>query len=166
MTIKREAAFHEAGHAVVAHRSRFHNIVGPINLASYGAGAIDISLSKMKLAANGKPTGPASARDKEVASDLAVVLSAGLAAERIAEAREIGLKANPTCALPDHELLQHQLAMAGLPTNFDQYEKAAKQLLESEWTLMVDLAEFLFKQVSSDPFDVRQFIDAHPRSAK
>ena len=81
MTIKREAAFHEAGHAVTAHRSRFHALVGPINLRQYGAGGIFVSLSKSKLQTAGKPTDASSQKDKEVAIDLAIILSAGLVAQ-------------------------------------------------------------------------------------
>ena len=142
MTIKREAAFHEAGHAVVAHRSKFHNIVGPINLEAYGSGETYISLSKRKLLANGKDAEPSAAKDKEVAADLAVILAAGLVAERLAESHEPGITANPECALPDHELMQQQLSGAGLSKKFDQHEGAAKQVLETEWKLVSSLAAY------------------------
>ena len=160
MAIKREAAFHEAGHAVAAHRSRFHNVVGPIDLAEYGAGVIYVSLSKQKLAASGKPIDPSVQKDREVASDLAVVLCAGLVAERIAEQREDGLKSNPTCAEPDHELLRQQLSMSGLSKKFDLHEQAAQKLLESEWQLVTALAELLLTRVSVDPVDVLAFIES------
>lgn len=114
MRIKREAAFHEAGHAVAAHRSSFHNIVGPIDLGAYGSGEIYVSLSKAKLQAKGKTVDASSSRDKEVAIDLAVILAAGLIAERLAEENGLGVTANPECATPDHELLRQQLAYAGL----------------------------------------------------
>lgn len=159
MTIQREAAFHEAGHAVAAHRSKFHALVGPVNLRQYGGGDIFISLSKRKLKAAGKPEDASSQLDKEVATDLAIVLSAGLVAERLAEKSEAGLKANPRCAIPDHELMRMQLINAGLSACFDQHETSASQLLESEWTLVTGLASLLYKNVVSDPMDIVEFIE-------
>jgi hypothetical protein len=160
MTIKREAAFHEAGHAVAAYRSRFHNIVGTINLEEYGAGEIYVSLSKKKLVAGGKPTDQSAQKDKEVAADLAVVLCSGLVAERMAEKSETGLKANPKCAELDHELASQQLSGAGLSKKFDLHEAAAVRLLEMEWNLVTALADHLFGKVSVDPVEVLAFIES------
>lgn len=160
MTIQREAAFHEAGHAISAHRSKFHAIVGPINLQQYGAGEIFVSLSKRKLQAAGKPVAAASQKDKEVVKDLAVVLCAGLVSERLAE-EKIGLKANPNCAIPDHDLMKQQLVNAGLSARFDHYETSARQLLETKWALVTSLADLLYKNVVTDPVDVIEFIEQH-----
>lgn len=165
MTIKREAAFHEAGHAVAAYRSRFHNIVGPINLAEYGAGEILVSLSEAKLAASGKPTDPSVQSDKEVAVDLAIVLCSGLVAERMAEKRNTGLKANPKCAEPDHIIAVQQLSGAGLSKKFDLHEQAAGKLLESEWDLISALADYLFENASVQPVQVLEFIESNAGSA-
>jgi hypothetical protein len=159
MSVKREAAFHEAGHAVVAYRSRFHNIVGPINLAAYGSGEIFVSLSRTKLQTQGKTPTAAAARDKEVAVDLAVVLCAGLAAERLAECREPGIVASPECAVPDHELLRQQLAGAGLSQKFDRHEQAARQQLEAEWPLVLALANHLLEKTYVGAADVTAFIE-------
>ena len=161
MTIKLEAAFHEAGHAVVAYRSRFHNIVGPINLAEYGSGEIYVSLSRVKLQAQGKASEASAEKDKEVAVDLAVVLSAGLVAERLAEVRGQGTTANPECSAPDHEMLQQQLVGAGLSKKFDRHEGTAKQLLESEWPLVAALSAYLFERISVEAEDVTVFIEQH-----
>ncbi len=144
MTIKREAALHEAGHAVAAYRSRFHNIVGTINLEEYGAGNINVSLSRKKLEAGGKPTDLSAQKDKEVAADLVVVLCSGLVAERMAEKSETGLNANPECAEPDYELASQHLSRVGLSKKFDLYEQAAGRLLEMEWNLVTALADHLF----------------------
>lgn len=161
MTIKREAAFHEAGHAIAAYRSSYHNVVGPINLAEYGSGEIYVSLSRKKLQAMGKAPDASSAKDKEVAIDLAVVLAAGLVAERLAEVREQGIIANPGCALPDHELMRQQLAEAGLSKKFDKHESTAAQLLEAEWALVRSLADYLHANTSAMPEDVTAFIESH-----
>jgi len=160
MTVKREAAFHEAGHAVVAHFSKFHAIVGRVNLGEYGAGTIHISLSKRKLSESGKNEGLASQKDKDVTADLAIVLSAGLVAERIAEEMEPGLSANPTCAEPDYQLMKQQLEGAGLSRKFDRHEKAAKKLLQDNWDLVRKLADHLFEKQSVEAVDLHDFIEA------
>ncbi|MBK7356383.1 hypothetical protein [Propionivibrio sp.] len=160
MTIQRVAAFHEAGHAIAAHRSKFHTLVGPINLQQYGAGQIFVSLSKSKLQAAGKPATAASQTDKEVATDLAVVLCAGLVSERLAE-EKAGLKANQDCAVPDHDLMKQQLVNAGLSACFDRHETSARQLLEFEWALVSSLADLLYKNVTTDPTDIIEFIKQH-----
>ncbi|OUJ14855.1 hypothetical protein HK27_13005 [Acetobacter orientalis] len=160
MTVKKEAAFHEAGHAVAAHLSKFHAILGGINLENYGAGEIFVSLSRRKLVANGKAADASSARDKEVVADLVVVLSAGVVAERIAEMKDSDLSANPQSAEPDHELIKAQLESAGLPEKFDRHEEAAKRLLEENWDLVNELAEYLFENKSVEVVDLLEFIEA------
>lgn len=164
MTIKREAAFHEAGHALAAHRSKFHNIIGSINLEDYGSGEIYVSLSKEKLQTQGKAPNISAERDKEVAADLAVVLAAGLVAEQVAEVREHGLTANIKCAVPDHKLLQLQLANAGLSKKFDIHQNTARQLLEAEWSLVVDLSNYLFENISAPSADVIAFIESNKKT--
>lgn len=159
MTIKREAAFHEAGHAVAAHRSRFHNVVGQINLATYGAGEIYVSLSKQKLIAEGKPATPSAQLDKEVAKDLAVVLVAGLVAERLAQESDGDLKANPMCAEPDYHLMQQNLDAAGLSKKFNLHEEAAKIVLNSNWPLVDALAAYLFSEKTVASVSVHEFIE-------
>jgi ATP-dependent Zn protease len=161
MTIKREAAFHEAGHAVVAHRSKFHSIEKSINLEAYGAGETSVSLSRSKLLAGGKIANASAERDKEVATDFAVVLCAGLVAERLAEVRENGITANQTCAIPDYDLMRQRLAIAGLSKRFDRHEAAAQEILESQWRLVSSLAAYLLERVSVESSEVKSFIDKH-----
>jgi ATP-dependent Zn protease len=162
MAIKREAAFHEAGHAIAAYRSRFHNIGGSINLQDGGAGEVNVALSKSKLQANGKPVDRLAAQlDKEIIIDLAVVLSAGLVAERLAQEHGDGMAANPSSALHDHRFMRQSLAIAGLSKHFDRHEDAAKQILESQWDLVCSLAEYLFENESIRSADVMAFIEQH-----
>jgi hypothetical protein len=157
-----EAAYHEAGHAIIASRSRFHRVVGAINLGRYGAGEIYISLSKGKCAAAGKAPDQ---RDPEVATDLAIVLSAGLVAERIAQAHDATIEPNPECAQPDHELLRQQLMGAGLPTEFGHHEDEAQRLLESQWELLDYLAQFLFRHRVVQPENIEVFIEQYDTNA-
>lgn len=163
MKIKREAAFHEAGHAIAAYRSKFHSLSRSINLKLYGAGEIFVTLSKSKLQAAGKLAAAASQTDKEVATDLAVVLCAGLVSERLAE-EVSGLKADPDCAIPDHELMKQQLASAGLSKRFDHHEALAREVLNAEWSLVASLAEFLYENENTEAIDVIEFIQQHEKA--
>ena len=164
MAIKREAAFHEAGHAIAAYRSRFHNIGGSINLQDGGAGEVNVALSKRKLQANGKPVDRLAAQlDKEIIIELAVVLSAGLVAERLAQEHVVGIKANPSSALHDHDFMRQSLAIAGLSKRFDRHEDAAKQILASQWDLVCSLATYLFEKQSVDSASVIAFIEQHSK---
>jgi hypothetical protein len=148
----------------VAHRSRFHRVVGRINLASYGSGDLYVSLSRSKCRGAGKAGDASDQRDPEVAVDLAVVLAAGLVAERVAQAHEQTIRPNPDCARFDHQLIVQQLEGAGLPKSLDPYEAEAKHLLESHWELLRDLADYLFRREMAEPEDVHEFIDHHGTS--
>jgi hypothetical protein len=136
MPIERAAAYHEAAHAIVAHHSRFHALVGPINLASYGAGEIFISLSETKLKAAGKKTPPDAQKDTEVAQDLARVLTAGYIAEQIAAENDSKIIPNAECAKPDHDFLRQQLSAARLSLKFDRAEEGVREFLTSKWEVM------------------------------
>ena len=155
MNIKRESAFHAAGHTIAAHRSRFHNVVGSINLADRCLGASHIGPSATKLAASGQASAE---RDKEVAVDLAVILSAGLVAEQLAGDLEQGISADPSYSDPDHELMRQRLAGAGLSRRFDRHEATARQLLEAEWDLVCRLAAYLLENVYVDAYAIEVFI--------
>jgi ATP-dependent Zn protease len=156
---KREAAYHEAGHAVAADKSRFHALVGPINLANYGAGAIDISLSKSKLRAAGKRPVADSQRDQDVARDFAKILTAGLVAEQIASEKDKTLKPHPECAVPDHQLLKQNLNAAGLSKKFDRFEAESRRVLESNWNTVEKLARYLMEKEHATVDEIREIID-------
>ena len=161
MAIKREAAFHEAGHAIAAYRSKFHALCGPINLMNYGAGEIFISLSKSKLRAAGKSIDNSIQKDGEIVDDLATILSAGLAAEYLAEPKVDGFKADPACAKPDHDLIRSQLSNANLSVCIAQYESTAIKLLDSDWSLVTSLANYLYDNPISSPNGIIAFIERH-----
>jgi len=118
-----------------------------------------VGLSRNKCLAAGKAPDASAAKDKEVAVDLAVILSAGLVAERIAQKHECTIRPNEECAIPDHELMRQQLATAGLSKKFDQHEVSAERLLESDWPLLSALAEFLFERVAVEREEVLAFIE-------
>lgn len=159
MTIKREASFHEAAHAVLANLSKYHAIVGDINLQNYGAGEIFISLSKSKCAAGGKPQDASAQKDKDVAKDLAVVLCGGFAAEKIAAKIDASLNPNEQCATPDYQLAEQQLQMAGLSKKYDVYQAQANQILEANWKAVETLANYLFANTSADPQQILDIIN-------
>lgn len=151
MTIKREAAFHEAGHSVIAYSARFHFIAGGINLEDYGAGEVHVGLSKTKCVAEGLTPTPETARNADVAKDLGRILVAGLVAEQIAAERDATLTPNPSCSEPDHELLRQILGSAGLSRKFDQLEAQAREMLEANWPAVEALAAYLHEHVRADP---------------
>jgi hypothetical protein len=154
MTIQREAAYHEAAHAVLAHISNYHAIVGDINLLSYGAGDFYMSLSRSKCAAGGKPQDASAQKDKEVARDFAIVLCAGLVGEQIASELDSTLTPNPECAEPDHALAEQQLQIAGLSKKYDLYQSQARDLLQQHWDTVERLATYLFANRSASPHQV------------
>lgn len=159
MTVKLEAAFHEAGHAVAARHSRFHALAGPISLYQYGEGEIFIGLNPQKCVNQGKVPSLDLVRDPEVAKDLAVVLVAGLAAEKIAAANDSALSVNRTCAEPDLALLRQQLAGAGLSLKFDRHEDDATSLLQSQWGVVHQVAMALFEAKTMTLADLRALFE-------
>ncbi|RBW56096.1 hypothetical protein DS906_13915 [Ruegeria sp. A3M17] len=146
MKIKLEAAYHEAGHIVAAKRSIFHDVVGGVDLEAYGAGGTHISLSKTKLRNAGKIQSPSSQHDKDVAKDLAVVLTAGFAAEQIAAQKNLALTPNRQCADPDYDFLDDVLQNAGLSRKTDRAELAAHTLLTQEWEKVERIAALAFEK--------------------
>ncbi|QQP96616.1 hypothetical protein [Lysobacter enzymogenes] len=159
MTIQREAAYHEAAHAVLAHKSKYHAIVGEINLLDYGAGELYLSLSRSKCARGGKPQDPSAQRDKDVAQDFAVVLCAGLAGEIIASEHDKTLTPNPVAAEPDYDIMKLQLQKAGLSKKHDLYEKQAHELLKENWKAVDNLAKYLFTKQSAQPLEIIEIIE-------
>jgi len=158
VSIKREAAFHEAGHAVMAYFARFHGIVGSINLEDYGAGEIYVALLSSKCAAEGLAPVPEAARRPDVARDLGLILVSGLIAEQIAAENDEKVKPNLSCSEPDHALLKEALANSGLSRKFDQLEDQARSVLREHWQAVEVLAAYLLEHVSADPIDIDQVL--------
>jgi hypothetical protein len=144
MTIQKEAAYHEASHAVVTHKSKYHSLVGEINLKNYGEGEIYIGLSSSKCKTNGKPADASAQKDRDVAIELAVILCAGFVGETLAAEKHNGLIPNIKCAEPDHLLAVQQLDQAGLSKKYDLHQKSAREYLDKEWEIVEKLADYLF----------------------
>jgi hypothetical protein len=141
---KPEAAYHEAGHALLAHVSRFH-IVGPIDLTSAGNGALFVGLSRSKCIAAGKAVSAATKRDPDVARDLAVILVGGLEAEQIAAESDPGLSPSAHAAVLDQALLSEALAGAQLSRKFDRYQGQAVASLRANWPKVEALVRVLLR---------------------
>jgi hypothetical protein len=149
------AAFHEAGHCVLAHVSQFHGVApGPITLGSYGSGAAHVMLRKSALALAGMPVEESSTAHPDVASDLAVVLVAGLAAERIAQSKYSWLAADVQSADPDYRKARADLARAGVATNLAIFEELATQKLARHWQAVERIAETLAQKNTIEGLDV------------
>lgn len=146
MTIKKVAAYHEAGHVILAQMSRFHSVVKDMDLGQYGQGSAHISLSKHKLQLANLPADAASQRLPVVAVDLAVVLCAGYAAEELASQREPGIMPNVTCSGEDFKLAIEQLVASGAQQqDLVQYCALAKEVLSMNWHYLQGLANRLFQ---------------------
>ncbi|TGG89378.1 hypothetical protein E4656_20035 [Natronospirillum operosum] len=159
MTIKKEAAFHEAAHAVTAYYSKFHSIVLGIDLEDYGAGEIFVSLSKSKCIENGKPPSAETAKDKEVSKELAVILCSGYVGELIAAETDPSLNPSRSSAGPDYQLAVQNLKAAGLSHKYDFHHDNARTFLESKWDVVNKLAEHLFSVKKESAENIIKFIE-------
>ena len=144
MDIKREAAYHEAGHVVIAKLSMFHDVVSGIDLSKYGSGYADISLSKSKLIKAGKKPDASSQTEKVVTQDFAIVMTAGYAAEQIAAEKNPNIVPNRRCADPDYLLLHQSLKNAGLSKKTDVAEASVRALLLENWEYVERIASAAF----------------------
>jgi len=156
--IKIEAAYHEAGHAILAYASRFHRLVGQINLANYGQGAPSISLSKGKLSKEGKPLTQDVELDQDVAKDFALILVGGLVAKQLAKTFNEGIAPNAKCAEPDYNSLRQRLSDAGLPDHSRCFEFEAQDLLKLPWDQIQKIVELLMDQGFADAEDVIELL--------
>ena len=75
-------ALHEAAHAVTTHISKFHSLIDDVSIFSATTGETFISLSKTKLISQGKSL-LHTMKDDEVVEDRAIIMYAGLEAEKI-----------------------------------------------------------------------------------
>lgn len=158
MSIKKEAAFHEAAHAVTAYYSKFHSLVHEINLMNYGAGEIFVSLSKSKCKAQGKFPTPETAKDEDVSKELAVILCSGYAGEQIATKYDSSLIPSRKAAGPDYQLAVQNLKAAGLSHKYDFHHDDARNILEQKWDVVNRLADHLFEVKSMTAEDIVVFI--------
>jgi len=74
-----------------------------------------------------------------------------LAAEKIAAKNDATLTPNQQCAIPDHELAEQQLQMAGLSKKYNFYQVEACQKLEEHWEEVERLANYLLANLSASP---------------
>jgi hypothetical protein len=164
MSVKKEAAYHEAAHVVLAYKSMFHSIVEEVNLRNYGEGETFVSLSASKCKANGKPQDPSAAKDKEVAKDLAVILCGGFIGEKIAASFHADLCPNSDCAATDYHLAKQSLSGANTSKKLECYAESAASILKENWSLVEELADFLFENVKVDAADLIYKIKNSDRS--
>lgn len=154
MSIKKEAAYHEASHAVLTLNSRFHGLVHEINLADRGAGEAFISLSRSKCIENNKPGNSSAILDKEVAREFATILYGGFIGEQIAAERDSSIVPLPECAEDDHTLAAKILTDANLSKKHDRLDKEARETLNALWKKVDELANILYLQESVSAADI------------
>lgn len=155
-----EAAYHEAGHAVLARKSLHHEVVKEIRLGAYKSGCTSISLSRKKLTRAGKSPDELARLDPEVAVGFAVILCGGLVAEEIANQKGINISPSASSAAPDHAAARIELVDAGLADDLKPYEAIARELLNLHWVDVVALAQVLVKDGSCHPADVHLLVPA------
>lgn len=159
MTKKLEAAYHEAGHVVLAWLSAYHNVVAGIDLYAYGAGAAVVSVSKSKCRAVGKPEDESAGRDKDVAQTSVAILMGGYQAELIAAESNSAMKPNRSCADPDYVLAAQLLADAGLSKKTDRAAQAANAVLRDNWDMVEKIAKAAFAKGSLTFIELYDILD-------
>lgn len=149
-----EAAFHEAAHAVVAHTSAYFTLAGAVSIQNAGTGFADIGPSRRKLTAASKPIDASIDTDPQVASELAIILLAGLEGEIIAEERNTALRADVARSEPDICFASEKLVAATVTTDLDALRGEARERLVANWSKVERLAHQLIAQGSLLAVDV------------
>ncbi len=155
----REAAFHHAGHAVAAHLSKFHVLALPLKIDVFGTGDITAALSRRKLIAAEKIAAASARTDPEVAASIAVILCAGLASERIAATRSVGVTPDPERSAGDLAMARAELEQAGIECSTQPFEDAASALLVVHWVTVQAIAERLASVEELTPEEISALID-------
>lgn len=159
MTIKLEAAYHEAGHIVAAYHSKFFDVVSGIHLSNDGAGEFLLSLSRSKCKGAGKADDETAQKDKEVAHEAVVILMAGYTAELIAKEKSCVITPHRPSADPDYDLAATFLQSAGLSHKTDRAEKEARAILIENWAMVETLATLAFKRKGLSWTEVGEVLD-------
>ncbi|EKJ94770.1 hypothetical protein C241_15758 [Bradyrhizobium lupini HPC(L)] len=146
MSVKLEAAYHEAGHIVLAWFSKYHTIAGGIDLTK-GSGQIpEIAVSKSKMSAAKKlPSKDSASNDYDVVREGAVIFAAGYQAELIAASINPSLVPDRGSADLDYQIVDAILAKAGLQWDTRVAEAAAEDLLRRHWVWVEKIAQQAFE---------------------
>lgn len=121
---------HEAGHAVIAVKSKHHLICKNIVTDNSGAGMTYVS-----------PL-PDAPNDLETAKEYAAILLAGFAVEKKLQADGENVVPNPECAKADYEMAKRRLQeWGGNSRLFQDCEAAACSLVAAHWTDIQKLGE-------------------------
>ena len=158
MTATREAAFHQAGHAVATHLSRFHVLVQPVSVDPYGTGEWTAGLSRRKLEAADKIVDPAARADPEVATSIATILCAGLSSELIAASKDAALDPDPARSSGDFALARQELRLSGLPEDLGPHESSAAALLAAHWADVERIADALCTTGRLEPREITDLL--------
>ncbi|MGH8797911.1 MAG: hypothetical protein ACREXI_12705 [Caldimonas sp.] len=158
VTTSREAAFHQAGHAVATHLSRFHILVHPVSVDPYGTGEWIAGLSRRKLEAAAKIVDVAVRTDPEVATSIATILCAGLSSELIAASKDAALKPDPARSSGDLALARHELRLSGLPEDIGPHESRAEALLAAHWADVERVADALCSAGQLEPGEITHLL--------
>jgi hypothetical protein len=152
-----EAAYHEAAHAVLAAKAKYHSIVGGIDLGASKSGVTYVSLSRSKCLASDMPVQSA-ARNAMVVRELVRILCSGYAAELVAKEKGIDLLPNMESSKPDYAHAQQQLRGMGLPAKLNDFQRDAIELVRDNWSDVEKIALVLKERKELDASEVLEML--------
>jgi hypothetical protein len=159
--LDKSAAYHEAGHAVIAVASRFHCVYRDISVRTAYREA-PFSVSKRKLIAAGKSRELAQMlADPEIAAESAMVfLGGGAAAEKYCGKNCGAKRAATTDALAknDYEMTKTVLKDANIKTPLAALAPQAAEKVAELWPVITAFAEELFERKTIDCSEATEFI--------
>lgn len=152
-------AYHEAAHTVVAYISAFHSPIGEMRLLNIDTGDTFVMLSRSKLGLAGKAVEATSADDPEVRTEFALILLAGLAAERHLQSRVDGaahLQPDASLAANDYSAAAAAVGIEAIPV----LESGALDIVAKHWGAIDLLARTLLKDGIIGAVEVIDVLDA------
>jgi len=177
-------AHHEAAHAVLTHISKFHSLIGAmqvshpilneggdeifpaIRLASEHIGDTRVLLSKKKLARAGKPTGLEVLTDPDYVEDASVIYLAGFAAElyycKLNAQLPKNYILNRTYSDNDYNAVKELISKAGLPKDkMSFYETQASAAVARNWRHIQEFAGIILNSNGNtvDAVDAMDYLD-------
>jgi len=155
---RRQTAYHEAAHAVLAYHSRFFRQSGRIRLGPKG-GEIRISVDRRKFDAFQTARSESEDPLPAIAEDRAVILCGGVVGAEIARRAELIPSHDTKGAVRDHAIAVQELEAAGLPVDLVPYYVRARKLLEREWWAIEKVAAFLSTTDDAEAEVVREMIE-------
>lgn len=159
MNVLRHAAFHEAGHAVAAHHSRFHRLSGNTRIYDGGGGVAPVNIDPEKMAAREAESILKRDFRLDIVRDWAGILFAGYCSTSIAERMGLVRPNLPSGAGHDLDLMNRALKAVRLSAERTEIFKKILDDLLREWWAVERVADFLCTQRTATAQQVREMVD-------